>query len=649
MSHILNLGVLAHVDAGKTSLTERILFETGAITKLGSVDSGTTHTDTLALEQQRGITIRAAVASALWNDIQINLVDTPGHPDFIAEVERSLSVLDAVVLVISAVEGVQPQTRRLARAIRSLGLPCVIFCNKIDRSGAREDSLLTEIHAKLGWHLVPLSTTAQIGTSEVTSAPRDLTDESVIEALAEVDDTVMAAWLEGESLTTNQIKAAFSAAVPAGDIVPVIFGSAITGVGVQHLLDVLTHIPVPVPPDVSDLSAQAFKVEYDARGERGFWLRIWSGTLRFRAEISVQRSAWLDPLPVGRVTRMHRSTPHGLELVNQAGAGEIVLVRGLPDLQLGDAIGVTHRDTPRMFLPVFETVIREEQADDRHKLRVALNHLADQDPFISLRLDPRTSTTSGRLFGEVQKEVIESNLLSDFGLHVIFEDSTVICMECPLGVGEAIERITQSGNPYAAGIGLKVSRAEEGSGITYVRNQQAIGRLPLAMYLAIEDTVRSTLTEGLSGWEVTDIDIELTFVEYWDPVTIVADFRNLTPLILMEALQQAGTEVCEPIQRFRLVVPDDLLAEAVRLLVHQRGTVEESTIEGVSAVITGTIPAAMVPAFERQLPGISRGEGDLDNWHDSWRPVSGDPPIRPRTDHNPLNRTEYISRVAGRM
>jgi ribosomal protection tetracycline resistance protein len=138
MSRIVNLGVLAHVDAGKTSLTERLLFESGAITALGSVDSGTTHTDTLPLEQQRGITIRAAVAPFTWNGAQVNLIDTPGHPDFIAEVERSLSVLDAVILVVSAVEGVQPQTRRLARAIRAIGLPCIIFCNKIDRMGARE-------------------------------------------------------------------------------------------------------------------------------------------------------------------------------------------------------------------------------------------------------------------------------------------------------------------------------------------------------------------------------------------------------------------------------------------------------------------------------------------------------------------------------
>ncbi|MCO5224190.1 MAG: TetM/TetW/TetO/TetS family tetracycline resistance ribosomal protection protein [Thermomicrobiales bacterium] len=649
MSPILNLGVLAHVDAGKTSLTERLLFESGAITALGTVDSGTTRTDTLALEQQRGITIRAAVASTAWNDVQINLIDTPGHPDFIAEVERSLSVLDAVVLVISAVEGVQPQTRRLARAIRSLGLPCVIFCNKIDRTGAREDSLLAEIHAKLGWSLLPLSITDGIGTREATSTPRDPMDERVIEALAEVDDAIMTAWLEDEPLTLNRIDAAQRNAVFNGDITPVIFGSAMTGAGTHQLLDVLTKTLVPATPDATDLSVQAFKVEHDTRGERQVWLRIWSGTLHSRSEISVQRSSWLEPVPVGKITRLQRSTSQGLELVNEASAGDIVLAHGIAGMQLGDVIGRVHRESPRLFLPVFETVVREQQAEDRHKLRMALTDLADQDPFISLRLDPRTSTTSVRLFGEVQKEVIESNLLHDFVLQAIFEDSTVICMERPLGAGDALDRMGGPGNPFAAGIGLNVKRAVDGSGVTYSRSQQSIGRLPLAMYIGIEEMVRSTLAEGLNGWEVIDIEIELTFVEYADPVTIVSDFRNLAPLVLMDALKQAGTEVCEPIQRFRLSVPDDLLAEAIRLLVTQRGVIEESMIEGMSAVITGTIPAAMVPGFERQLPGISRGEGDLDHWHDSWRPVSGDPPVRPRTDHNPLNRTEYLSRVAGRM
>ncbi len=648
MIPLLNLGVLAHVDAGKTSLTERILFETGAISAPGSVDSGTTHTDTLLLEQQRGITIRAAVASAMWHDLQINLIDTPGHPDFIAEVERSLAVLDAVVLVISAVEGVQPQTRRLARAICALGLPCIIFANKIDRAGARRDTLLAEIQSKLGWELLPLSDDENIGTREAASTPRPLNDAACIETLAAHDDTLLASWLEDDAeIPLALVQQAFAAAVTSGALVPVVFGSAITGAGVRDVLDVLQYLP-GMAVDDDTLRAQAFKIEHDQRGERTVWLRIWSGTLQSRAEVTATRPAG-DELAVGKITRLERSTSTGPVLVKEAGAGEIVRVHGIASMRVGETIGPPVRQTPRLFLPVFETVVREEHPAQRHRLREALVDLADQDPFISLRPDTRTGITSVRLFGDVQKEVIESNLVHNYGVNAIFADSTVICMERPLGDGESIERITDPSLPFAAGLGLRVSPLPEGSGVQYQRLQQSIGRLPFAMYLAIEEVVRATLLEGLCGWEVTDIAVDLTFVEYWDPVTIVSDYRNLTPLVLTDALKQAETEVCEPIQRFRLTVPDDLLAEAIRLLVQQRGVIEESAVVGAVAEIIGTIPAEMIPTVERSLPGVSRGEGDLDHWHDRWQRVPGEPPVRPRTDNNPLNRAEYLSRVAGRM
>lgn len=169
------------------------------------------------------------------------------------------------------------------------------------------------------------------------------------------------------------------------------------------------------------------------------------------------------------------------------------------------------------------------------------------------------------------------------------------------------------------------------------------------MYVGIEQTIYSMLHEGLLGWDVTDIEIELTFVEYSDPVTVVGDFRSLTPLVLMAALNRAGSEVCEPLQQFRLELPEDRLFDAIRYLVQQRAVIGESIIEGDAAVITGEIPAASVPLFERQLPGISRGEGDLDFWHHGWQRVAGDPPSRPRTDLNPLDRMEYLSRLSGRL
>lgn len=647
MSRILNLGVLAHVDAGKTSLTERLLFESGAIIALGSVDSGTTHTDTLPLEQQRGITIRAAVAPFTWNGVQVNLIDTPGHPDFIAEVERSLSVLDAVVLVVSAVEGVQPQTRRLARAIRAIGLPCLIFCNKIDRMGAREGSLLADLDAKLGWPILPLVTTTDIGTRDAGVMPVDLhAEESAIATLAEHDDALLEQWVSG-TLDAGSVHSALIQVTQAGAVAPVLFGSAMTGVGVPGLLDTLGML-VPAMDRVDEpLSAQAFKIERDAHGERVVLLRIWNGTLHSRSECTFFNGDH-DPIPAGKISRLERRTPGGVEVVQQATAGEIVRAHGLADVKIGDVLGsAPPHDQQRFFVPVFETEVREQRPEQRHALRIALAELADQDPFISLRYDPRSGVTSVRLFGDVQREVIENTLLEEYDLPAVFAASRVICIERPIGTGEATEAIGGK-HPFAAGVGLKVTPGAEGSGVRYRRSQYSLGRTRPAFYQAIEDAAVATLAEGLAGWEVTDIDAELIYVEFIDSMSTAGDFRGLAPLVLMEALRQAGTEVCEPLQGFRLDVPEPCLADAIRHLVQHRAVIAESAVEGDIAVIQGEIPAAEVADFERYLPGISRGEGDFDHWHCGWLPVSGEPPSRPRTDFNPLDCVEYLSRLSGR-
>src|SRR6476619_1191252 len=238
---IVNLGILAHVDAGKTTLTERILFETGVIQSVGSVDKGTTQTDTMELERARGITIRSAVVSFDLNDCKVNLVDTPGHPDFVAEVERCLRVLDGVVLVVSAVEGVQSQTRRLVRAIRAANLPLLIFVNKIDRIGARSEQLLDDIQRKLKLRVVPMTTVDGIGDRDATATPCDRRSpawrESVIDRLAETSERVIEEFdRSGGKLDNCFLDAELRAQVAAGEIVPAFFGSAITGVGVPELL-----------------------------------------------------------------------------------------------------------------------------------------------------------------------------------------------------------------------------------------------------------------------------------------------------------------------------------------------------------------------------------------------------------------------------
>src|SRR5882757_3128784 len=291
----LNLGIVAHVDAGKTSLTERLLFATGAIDTIGRVDDGSTQTDTLALERQRGITIKSAVASFAVDDLTVNLIDTPGHPDFIAEVERTLAVLDGAVLVISAVEGVQAQTRVLMRALRRLGLPTLIFVNKVDRGGARGEQVLTEIREKLTPGIVPMGSVRDLGTRRAVFDPHGAGDAAFTARLADVladhDDEFLAAYLDDDTaIPYGRLRAGLAACARAGRVHPVFSGSAITGAGVDALVAGLRELLPRAGDDAGGpVSGTVFKVERGPAGEKIAYARLFSGTVRARDRLRFGR------------------------------------------------------------------------------------------------------------------------------------------------------------------------------------------------------------------------------------------------------------------------------------------------------------------------------------------------------------------------
>ncbi|CAM5594261.1 Elongation factor G, mitochondrial [Streptomyces aurantiogriseus] len=279
--HLLNLGILAHVDAGKTSLTERLLHSAGIIDEIGSVDAGSTQTDTLALERQRGITIKSAVVSFPVDDITVNLLDTPGHPDFIAEVERVLGVLDGAVLVVSAVEGVQAQTRVLMRTLRRLRIPTLVFVNKIDRRGARQEGVLRELSGRLSAPVVPMGTATGLGTRQAAFRP----GRPAPDVLADHDDDLLTAYVDG-SLTPERLHAALVAQTRAGLVHPVYFGSAMTGAGVPELIAGIKELLPPADGDPEGpLSGTVFKVERGPAGEKIAYARLFSGTLRTRDRV----------------------------------------------------------------------------------------------------------------------------------------------------------------------------------------------------------------------------------------------------------------------------------------------------------------------------------------------------------------------------
>ncbi|MDA1360029.1 TetM/TetW/TetO/TetS family tetracycline resistance ribosomal protection protein [Glycomyces luteolus] len=667
----LNLGILAHVDAGKTSLTERLLHAAGIIDEVGSVDAGSTRTDTLDLERRRGITIKSAVVSFALGGTTVNLIDTPGHPDFIAEVERVLNLLDGAVLVVSAVEGVQAQTRVLYRALRRLGVPTLVFVNKIDRAGARSDALLRDLAAKLDPAMVPMDTVEGLGSPEAESKPRErdaafdgdlleaLDDEDLLDAyLAGVDGSPNASGMSHvahDAALGSALDTAFEARVAKGRAHPVHFGSAITGAGIESLVEGLRRfLPGSVGDPEGPLSGTVFKVERGSAGERIAYARLFAGAVAVRDRIHVGdcREAKVTGISVFE-DGIDRPRP-------RAEAGRIAKLRGLGEVRIGDAIGRPPKLRTEHFLrPALETVVAPVDERDRPALHAALTRLAEQDPLIGLRHDETRRELSVSLYGEVQKEVIGATLAEEHGLAVDFRESTVICVERVTGTGAAAEFIAKDPNPFLGTAGLRVDPAS-GTGVDF-RLGVELGSMPFAFFKAVEETVHETLREGLHGWQVEGVAVTMTHSGYWarqssahggfdkSMSSTAGDFRNLVPLVLMAALRRAGTVVCEPLHRFRIELPAADLGGVLAALAKLRAVPEPPELGGGRCALEGTIPAGAVHGLGQRLPGLTSGEGVLESVFERHEPVTGPVPSRPRTDANPLDREAYLLAVMRRV
>jgi ribosomal protection tetracycline resistance protein len=683
----LNLGILAHVDAGKTSLTERLLYAAGVIDEIGSVDDGSTRTDTLALERRRGITIKSAVVSFAVGDVTVNLIDTPGHPDFIAEVERVLSVLDGAVLVISAVEGVQAQTRVLMRTLRRLGIPVLIFVNKIDRRGARTDAVLESIRDRLAPAAVAMGSVDGLGTRDARSEPFTAADPEfasrLAELLAERDDAFLAEYVdaldrpggrdhsagrdEGSAVSYARVRAELAAQTARGRTHPVFFGSAITGAGVGTLTAALTELlPATAGDAQRPVAGTVFKIERGPTGEKSAYVRLFSGTVRVRDRLCIGRPGGTrggDAEHEGKVTGISVFEDGTAVPAPSVSAGRIGLLRGLTEVRIGDTVGdpggvppAGHHFSP----PTLETVVVPCRAGDKGSLHVALTQLAEQDPLINLRLDELRQEISVSLYGEVQKEVVQATLADEFGIDVTFRETTTICVERVLGTGSAVEFIKKDANPFLATVGLRVEPGPPGSGVDF-RLEVELGSMPYAFIKAVEETVRETLRQGLNGWEVIDCVVTMTHSGYWarqshahavfdkSMSSTSGDFRHLTPLVLMEALRQAGTRVHEPMHLFRLDIPADTFGPLLPVLGKLRAVPRAPKPLGSSYLLEGTVPAARVHELEQTLPTLTHGEGVLESAFDHYEPVIGPVPDRPRSDDNPLNRKDYLLQVQRRV
>ncbi|MDR7252459.1 ribosomal protection tetracycline resistance protein [Nocardioides sp. BE266] len=638
----LNLGILAHVDAGKTTLTERLLHLAGVIDEPGSVDAGTTRTDSLALERRRGITIKAAVVGFPLGDAVVNVIDTPGHPDFIAEVERVLGVLDGAVLVLSAVEGVQPQTRILMRALQRLRVPTLLFVNKIDRAGADVDAVLDAIRSRLTPDVLPMGTAAGLGSRAATFAAYSPDDRAFREretvALAEHDDVLLAAYVDGRDRTPEELRALAAAQTRAAELHPVFAGSAATGAGVPDLMEAIATFLPGAPPDTGgEPSGRVFKVERGDAGEKVAYVRLFSGTVEARQRLDLPdgRSGKVAGIEVFRDGRWVRA--------DEAHAGQVARLLGLGAVRVGDGFGSSIRAEAHHFPPpTLEASLEACDPAQGPALRVALAQLADQDPLIAARSGEDGRPTVS-LYGRVQQEVIASTLAEDHGIEVAFSEASVLHVERLRRAGTAVERFNTPTNPWGATIGLRLTPAAPGSGLVFDVGVP-MRDLPLYLFKSVEhftsvmsEHVAQALSCGLRGWEVTDCRVTLTEAGYRSgdgppaqrgPLPTALDYRSLTPVVVRQALVRASTEVCEPVLHVSLEVPTDDAPQLLRLLGRWGSEVTGQTATADLTRIDARLVAARLHDLQHQLPDLTGGEGVLDARFDGYQPVRGEAPVR---------------------
>jgi len=646
--HTLNLGILAHVDAGKTSLTERLLFEAGAIGELGSVDAGTTRTDSMDIERRRGITVRTNVASFAVGDVQVNLIDTPGHSDFIAEVERSLAVLDAAVLVVSAVEGVQPQTVVLWRVLRRLAVPAAIFINKVDRRGADPARVRAEIARRLtageGALLLPLTDVLAAGSPGATAKPASLIGEAALDVLTAGDDRLLRAALDGPCVTEAMALRSARDQVRRGAVVPVAAGSALTGAGVADLLALLPRLLPWARPTTRNLSGVIYKIEHGGHGTLAH-CRLFGGELHVR-----DRAALAGARPTV-ITSLERSTPDGWAPASVARVGDVVRIRGVGAARTGGWVGeaIPGRVTRQFPAPALESVVDPVDPAKRGKLFQALKDLADADPLINLRVDEDRGEIAVSLYGEDQKEVIADLLEEQFGVKVTFRPTVTVHVERLTGTGAAHAIMAQHTTPYKATLGFRVEPAPVGAGLVCALEVER-GAMPPAFFAASWEGVRTGLAQGLSGWAVPDARVVLTHTGYAprqshmhqkfnkNVSSVGADFRNLAPVLIHEALRQAGTVVCEPVETFHLEVPPDALPAVTVLLARLSGLITATAPAPGTLALAGTLPTSSIQPLLAQLPELTSGEGVFTAEVTHYTPVTGPPPVRPRIGPDPLDR-----------
>ncbi|HFI0715480.1 TPA: tetracycline resistance ribosomal protection mosaic protein Tet(O/W/32/O) [Streptococcus suis] len=632
---IINLGILAHVDAGKTTLTESLLYTSGAIAELGSVDEGTTRTDTMNLERQRGITIQTAVTSFQWEDVKVNIIDTPGHMDFLAEVYRSLAVLDGAILVISAKDGVQAQTRILFHALRKMNIPTVIFINKIDQAGVDLQSVVQSVRDKLSADII-IKQTVSLSPEIVLE---ENTDIEAWDAVIENNDKLLEKYIAGEPISREKLVREEQRRVQDASLFPVYYGSAKKGLGIQPLMDAVTGLFQPIGEQGSAaLCGSVFKVEYTDCGQRRVYLRLYSGTLRLRDTVALAGREKL------KITEMRIPSKGEIVRTDTAYPGEIVILAD-DTLKLNDILGneklLPHKTRIDNPMPLLRTTVEPQKPEQREALLNALAEIADTDPLLHFDIDTVTHEIMLSFLGKVQLEVICSLLEEKYHVGVAMKEPSVIYLERPLRKAEYTIHIEVPPNPFWASVGLSIEPLPIGSGVQY-ESRVSLGYLNQSFQNAVMEGVLYGCEQGLYGWKVTDCKICFEYGLYYSPVSTPADFRLLSPIVLEQALKKAGTELLEPYLHFEIYAPQEYLSRAYHDAPRYCADIVSTQIKNDEVILKGEIPARCIQEYRNDLTNFTNGQGVYLTELKGYQPAIGKFICQPRRPNSRIDKVRHM-------
>jgi elongation factor G len=663
LPRIRNIGIMAHIDAGKTTTTERILYYTGRTHKIGEVHEGTATMDWMEQEQERGITITSAATTCTWKDVTINIIDTPGHVDFTAEVERSLRVLDGAVAVFDAVAGVQPQSETVWRQADKYQVPRICFINKMDRIGADFYRAVQTIVDRLNANPVPIQ--IPIGAEdqfkgvvdlvkmkaviwkddlqgtgfEVVDIPADLVDkateyrEKMIEAVSECDDTLMEKFLEGEELTEEELVRGIRVGTNQRKIFPVVCGTAFKNKGVETMLDaVAAYLPSPVDipairgidvdnPEVelerkSDdnepFAGLVFKIMADPFVGQLAFVRVYSGTLRTGE--SVLNTAKGKKERIGRIVKMHANKR---EEIDELYAGDIAACVGLKQVGTGDTICSEKApilleaiDFPE---PVIQLAIEPKTKGDQEKLGIAIGKLTNEDPTLRVNTDPETGQTILAGMGELHLEIIVDRLKREFNVEANVGRPQVAYRETIRAAAEGEGRfVRQSGGRGQYGhVKIRIEPLEAGSGFEFV-NAIVGGAIPKEYIGPTENGIKEALEGGiLAGYPMSDLKVTLYDGSFHEVDSSEMAFKIAGSMAIKEVASKAKPVLLEPVMRVEVVVPDDYMGAVNGDLISRRGRLEGSEILGGTHVIKAMVPLSEMFGYATDLRSRTQGRGSF--------------------------------------